>query len=523
MILLLMVYQLIRLVAFIEVYGGIEHDGGWMLSISRSLAEQGTYTTMVSTIVDPTVIGGIDVDRKFNIQAADGRIWFFTGNGIGPGSIIPDAVIIWLFGSGFWALRAGPLLFYLLFLGLGSLILYRLSGLPAVLLWHAFLFFYPHLSVFLGYEAMGEVPTMVYILGAYLLLAGAMAHSEARPRHFFLAGVVGGLAINTKLIALWSVGGAGLAAVVPWLMGRYRQYRRQRAVNPGLTFKKLSLWGIGVLSVLGLWEAVHLVILNWLAGFEMYRQHTWQRFQFVLDDGSGVGLRIHSGPEFFWDKFFLLSEVTHPQRPIVAILFVFLLVGGGWLIWRRWGEIYAQTLVISIWGGWLLNTIWFVTLAKTGWPRHFWFGMVLATMLLSLLGSELLKTYPVALRRSWQQWGTWGIRVTFWILILWSFAGQQYVRSFFISDEIVPYWQQKQHENKYDASLPWVLIPRQQQQAVVDYINQMPAEAHVYYPANHKVAEIPPQTGRLHYPLNRRQFMNQHPADIVVIGPSLVS
>ncbi len=70
----LIIYQLIRIVAFVNVYGGLEHDGGWMLSISRSLAEQGTYTTMVSTIVDPNVAGAIGVDEKFDIQAPDGRI-----------------------------------------------------------------------------------------------------------------------------------------------------------------------------------------------------------------------------------------------------------------------------------------------------------------------------------------------------------------------------------------------------------------------------------------------------------------
>ena len=99
---ILITYQLVRIVAFINVYGGIEHDGGWMLSISRSLAEQGTYTTMVSTIVDPTVPGDIGVDGKFDIQASDGRIWFFTGNGIGPTSIVPDALVLKIFGTDFF-------------------------------------------------------------------------------------------------------------------------------------------------------------------------------------------------------------------------------------------------------------------------------------------------------------------------------------------------------------------------------------------------------------------------------------
>jgi hypothetical protein len=147
-VLILTAYQLIRVIAFINVYGGIEHDGGWMLSISRSLAEQGTYTTMVLTIVDPTVPGGINVDQKFDIQTPHGRIWFFTGNGIGPASIVPDALVLKIFGPGFWALHLGPLIFYILFLLLAAYILYRLTGLGAVILFHAFLSSYPHLSIF---------------------------------------------------------------------------------------------------------------------------------------------------------------------------------------------------------------------------------------------------------------------------------------------------------------------------------------------------------------------------------------
>ncbi|MCB0181244.1 MAG: hypothetical protein KDI62_23665, partial [Anaerolineae bacterium] len=154
-VMILTAYQLWRIIAFINVYGGIEHDGGWMLSISRSLAETGAYTTLVSTIADPNVPGDINVDQKFDIQAADGRIWFFTGNGIGPASIVPDALVLKVFGSSFWALRAGPLIFFTLFLLLTAYLLYELAGIWAVILFNAYLFFYPHLSIFLSYEAMG--------------------------------------------------------------------------------------------------------------------------------------------------------------------------------------------------------------------------------------------------------------------------------------------------------------------------------------------------------------------------------
>jgi hypothetical protein len=43
---LLIVFQVVRIVVFVNEYGGVEHDGGWALGISRSVAERGVYTSL---------------------------------------------------------------------------------------------------------------------------------------------------------------------------------------------------------------------------------------------------------------------------------------------------------------------------------------------------------------------------------------------------------------------------------------------------------------------------------------------
>jgi hypothetical protein len=538
--LLLTSYQLARIVAFINIYGGIEHDGGWMLSISRSLAEQGSYTTMVSTIVDPYTPAGINVDQKFDIQAPDGQIWFFTGNGIGPASIVPDALILKLFGTGFWALHLGPLLFYTAFMLLAAYLLYQSAGLGALILFHLFLFFYPHLSIFLSYEAMGEAPGMVYSLAAVLAFAAVLHKPCPRRLPLLLAGLITGLALNAKLITLWSISGIFIWAGLLWLLGIWRRRQAQEiSLARNLSLNEMLLLGGGTLLPLILWELVHLIVLTRLTNFELYLQHVEQRLKFILDDGSGVGLQIHSGAEFFWDKFFVLAEVAHPDRSITAIIFAAILIGGITLIWLWRDQPYKQSLLALIWLGWLVNAAWFVGLAKTGWPRHFWFGLVLAIMVLSIV--------PVA-------WLWWGLKqvggkplaggsyfssakastlvinflpllasILLLTLIGWGFIQQPHVRSFFLPDEIVPYWREKQINNKYGASLPWIIIPRAAQAEVVAYLQQLPPEAHIYYPAQHKAAEISTQVGRVLYPLNRRQFMKPHPQDVALVSPTLIA
>ena len=114
----------------------------------RFRTERGTYTTLVSTLVDPAIPAGINVDHKFDIQDDEGRIWFFTGNGIGPAIIGVDALFLKLFGVGFWQLHLGPLFFFTAYLLLAGVILLLIRGLSSVLLFNLYLFLYPQLSIF---------------------------------------------------------------------------------------------------------------------------------------------------------------------------------------------------------------------------------------------------------------------------------------------------------------------------------------------------------------------------------------
>jgi hypothetical protein len=528
----LTIYQIIRIIIFVNVYGGVEHDGGWMLSISRSLAEQGTYTTLVSTIVEPGLPGGINVDQKFDIQAADGRIWFFTGNGIGPASIVPDALVLTLFGAGFWALRAGPLIFYALFLILAAVIVYRLAGLGAVVLFHAFIFFYPHLSIFLSYEAMGEVPSMVYVLWAYLAGGAALQATGRRWRSFLGVGLVAGLALIAKIITLWSLSGIFIWTGLLWLAGlvgaRSGRVERDDEASGRLSPKVselLALAGGAVLPTV-LWELVHLVVLTRLTGFAMYVRQAQQRIGFIVDDGSGLGSPQHAGPEFVWDKFFLLTEVTHPQRWVTAIMLIVILVGGVGFIWHWRGQVQKQDLLAPMWLGWLANMVWFVGIAKTGWPRHLWFGLVLAVLLLCVITVASIRLGLERVRTSGAAVSAAGLPLAAGIVLLgligWGFAVQPYVLGLTLPDEIVPYWQARQINNKYGASLPWMIIPRAAQGEIVAYLDRLPPEANIYYPAHHKAAEISAQVGRVLYPLDRRPFMEPHADDVALISPTLI-
>lgn len=513
--LILTIYQLIRIIVFVNVYGGVEHDGGWTLGAARSLAERGEYTYMVSVIVDPTVPGDINIDEKFDIQAPDGRVWFRTSASIGPASVLPDALVLKILGFSFWALRAGPLLFYTLFLLVAAYILYQLAGLWAVVLFHAFIFFYPHLSIFLSYEALGEVPSMVYQLCAFLAFAVVWQKQDRRWLSFLGVGLLAGLAANAKLLALLSMSGLFGWAGFLWLFER-------KKVRLG----ELVSMGGGVVLVGFCWELTQLIILTRLTSFDMYLRQAQQRWFGFLDEGSGLRLRTESGPDFMWRKFLALKEITHPQPEVIILVATGIVLGGLALLWL-WRKEERRNLLGPLWLGWLANTAWFVGLAKTGWARHYWFGLIVGVMLLCVIALTLARadwSAGLHLGRP-ARLVSLGAGLLLLIALGWGFISQPYVRSFFLPDEIVAHWQQKRADNRYRATLPSLIVLRAAQAEVVEYINQMPPEAHVFYPFAHKAAELPVQTGRIHYPIERRgrSGLAQHPADIVVFQPFIVS
>lgn len=399
---------------------------------------------------------------------------------------------------------------------LAAYTLYQLAGLWAIVLFHGFLFCYPHLSIFLSYEALGEVPSMVYQLCTFLGFAAVLTKQNHRYLRFWGVGLMAGLAANAKLLALLSMSGIFVWAGYLWLFERKK-----------VRFGELLSLGGGIALVGIAWELFQLMILTRLTNFEMYLQHARQRWFGFLDEGSGLRLRTESGPEFMWRKFLALKEITHSQPEIIVLVAAGIILGGLTLLWL-WREREKRNLLGPIWLGWLAHTVWFVSLAKTGWARHYWFGLILAVLLLVTISLTLARAdgaaVPLRFSRT-TRLASLGVGLLLLALIGWGFASQPYVWKFFLPDEIVAHWEQKRVNNNYQATLPSLIVLRAAQTEIVEHIRQMPPEANIYYPFAHKAAELPVQTGRINYPLDRRGHggLALHPTDILVFQPFLVS
>ena len=502
---LLIAYQTIRLIVFANVHGGLEHDSGWFLGIARSLAETGTYATLVSTMQDPSVQAGYDVKNEFfQIQDEQGKVVFMVGATVGPAQIVPDAIIIKLFGSGFWQFRTASLLYYALFLGVASWLLYSLGGLAAALLFQVYIFFYPHLSIFLGYESLAEVPVVLYVLLAYTLFAKANTVEHHRERRFFFSGVAAALALLSKAIALIPLSSLGILWVALF-------------VRKKITFKDGFITAAGALTVLLVWEVIRFVGIVRGYGFDIFWQQVSGRIEFFRLGTQSSGQGDQPGNDFFWYKFFLASEISHPGAILSALTLLIVFAAGPFLIWHFRRAQKFQNLVILLWGGWLVHTAWFLAAAQSGWVRRYWTALILAVLLLSLLWGVLLRQ-----AKTKSGWLNWTLFVALTLVISLNFFSQRQAATLFISDALVEKWYQ-QHLAAQRTRVPWSLVPRQAQQAMADFIATLPESARLFYPENHKSAEVATLTGHILYPVQRRPLMQPAPNDVVVIGPSLIS
>jgi hypothetical protein len=290
-----------------------------------------------------------------------------------------------------------------------------------------------------------------------------------------------------------------------------------------LLWEQRSRFKDGVVLVLGvftlpvLWELTHLITLTLVAGFDMYRLNVQGRIYHFLNEGSGIGAQDFDGIEFLWDKVLIISEISHPGQILSLFTLSLVAIGGTGLVWHHRHNRIRQNWAILLWVGWLGNMAWFIGIAKTGWVRHAWIGLILSVMILCVLFGEALK--QIIYRPNWRNIG---LMLILAFALIPSFVAQTDAATIFISRHLVEQWRQKQIAAKY-SRVPWMITPRVEQEQVVNFINQLPPEAHVYYPANHKAAEIAVQAGRIFYPIARRDHMQPTPNDVVIIGITLIS
>jgi 4-amino-4-deoxy-L-arabinose transferase-like glycosyltransferase len=381
--------------------------------------------------------------------------------------------------------------------------LYFVQGLISVLVFNLYLFFFPQLYIFLGYEALGEMPSMVYILISFVLFTKATQAEKSAGIWFFASGILAGLAINTRLATMIAFGGFA----VIWLI-LYRQKK--------IALKEALIVVAGVLLIAVLWQLIVFFGLLQVSDFSNYVNHLLGRFEFFYRSLKGI-TPIAEGVELFLLKAIIVSEISYSHLLVSLVLVLTTGLGGIVLIRHLWADPARRNLVILLWTAWFIYTVWFLNGPKNAWVRYYWYGLIWMAMLLGLMFAALSR--QLRLKPNWANVvGSLFLAVLF----VFSFSSQPQSINFFITPELIELWRQRQLTTR-DTYLPWIVLPRAEQEQAAELIRNLPADARIYYPEGHKTAELSFLTNRIFYTMPRRSFMGPGPNDVIIMGPAIIS
>jgi hypothetical protein len=218
-------------------------------------------------------------------DSGEGLNSFDPGLSTGPTVVIPAAGLIRVFGITPWAPGLATALISLAALAGVFALLRRthgaLRGLAYIVVFVSLAYALTAGPGFVHwYAPLGEIPAALLCLLAAIVLS----QSADRIRHLVVAGLLLGLAVNAKLLALFSVVPIGL-----WLLGRLAWGRGHR----GNRAKGLAAFTLGLLAPSVLFDLWKLSVLGWdgyLANYRAFLAFSASAGVGEADRGSLAGL-----------------------------------------------------------------------------------------------------------------------------------------------------------------------------------------------------------------------------------------
>lgn len=365
-----------RAAIFAGSYGGIEFDSGWIFGVAKNLAHRGIYASYSNIIPEEDIDSHTSIYGRFAVQDRDGFCYFPPCTfSIGPGYVIPEAILIKLFGDGWWQYRSWPMLGYIGFLILVFYVVWRTGGIWALMIIQVWLWVVPQFTVTLAYESFSEHIGLLYLMGSFLLFCRT-SRSGKKDIYMLMSGCLLSIAALTKLLLV-------LALPVFATFALWELYRRQVSIRSILF--RWSLFVTGFVVPIVLFESYRSISLltkfgpeGWGAIYKDFRE------VFVFH-GSGVAVLNRFDWSFIYAKLHVWSHVG--VEPF-WVAWACLLVSPVFLFKRFQSDNWRLVGLIMGSGVFLLS--WFVLISPSGWGHHAWFGLFLSMMSISItLGAAL--------------------------------------------------------------------------------------------------------------------------------------
>ncbi len=489
---------------FVGSYGGVEHDSGWFLGVAKNLALRGIYASYTNTIIKEGVGAFPSIHDRYSVQDAKGFVYFPAAVTVGPGYIIPEALIIKLFGSGWWQYRAWPLIAFTLMLFLALFVVWRIGGILALLFFTCWLWVIPQFTTQFAYEAFSEDIAFLFLLAGFFLLF----LSEGSKRSIllsFLAGICMSFSYLTKTLFLLPI--MGFVVFTQWDFFNFRENRKY-------WLKKWVVFVVGAIIPIALFFVYEYTYV--LSHFGM------QGWNAVQEDSRLVFVQLGSGIDFFnvffsqnidfmYKKYLIWMDVGS-NLPIICWI-AFLLSPLVFLYYLKKRE---KVLSLALYIASFLSFLWYMFLSTDGWGRHIWQGLMIGMMLMSISIGLIYKHYHFKNKQLFL------IILGLVCLIFTNYSVLSF--TLVLPASTIKTWATVRSVRGLDGfpslSLPSLADQKQLVNYFSDYIKP---NDRIYYLTKYLNAEVSPLVDKVFYPLMRFASLNQtNPfggKSYLIIGP----
>lgn len=496
-----------RNLLFAGTYGGVEHDSGWYLGVAKNLAMRGIYASYTNTITEESPGAHVSLHGRFSVQDKVGYSYFPAGVTVGPGYVVPEAILLKIFGNGFWQYRLWPLIAFTGLLFILFFLVYKLGGLISLIIFQIWLWIVPQLYTTYAYEAYSEDIALLFFLISFLFLF--FAKDKRNYFWYFLGGVFLAFSVLTKILFVLP----GLAVVI-FFFTDFWKIRK--------AFRKQ------VKHTILLWTVFMIGFLLPYKGFDFYRDsYLFSHFgsegvravkmdyqlHFQLN-GSGIDSLLKFNREFIYKKYLIWQDVAINNSLIIWLFFLSLP-----LLFIKFIKKNYKVLALSFYTASLVSFVWFIFFSPTGWARHAWQAIMLGMALISIgvgiiynkyfLGAKIKRLVPALI---------------FFAFILILIKPGSIVIKPVLGSATIEKWIINRNIRGLQGFPSNPILSLSDQKELVKYFEKdIKKEDRIYYLGWFIMAEASSLVDKVFYSLNRYFYLSQKNPDggesYVIIGP----
>ena len=484
---------------------GAEHDSAWYLGLAKNLAHKGIYASSTNTVAYEGEGSFPSIHNKFSVQDKEGYVYFPAGVTVGPSYIVPQAILLAIFGDGWLQYRLWPLISFSLFLGLIFFLTYRLGGITSLVILQIWLWFLPQLSVNFVFEAFSEHLALLFVLSALLFCEKAIKTKQKK--WFWFTGLFFSFAFLTKNLYLLNI-----LVLVPIALFEIIQIigntnnktvKKSNNLNVSAPFNNLKLqlfknfivqWllvAVGFSLPIIVFEGYKLIFLLEKFGIESWFAVNREIQMTYQISGSGIDTlkKCLFDEKLFMSKFKIWYDIGLYQYQLMWSVFFLLPI-------LLFAQKTNRLILYFLYSAALLSFLWFVLLSPLGWGRHIFHSLIISIILFSVTIGRMFTMKGSLIKIA-------GLTAAIFLLLN-IVTLPKSTPALTITDKDIDTWFSFREERGIQGFPFAALVPIQEQKTVIAFFaNNIRPQDRVYYLDAFVLADISALTDKILFPISR--------------------